>query len=113
MGAVEVEPSLLGAGVIAPTMQMQSKPKRCGFDRCQAGAIILAGAPFVVPPHAGPWPDGPPTYHPGCWAAEKRRMGTVASMGPELYVPLDHAGAAMLERIAEVGEAIRASATAV
>lgn len=47
---------------------------RCTFDRCQAGAI-LPGAPRVHPAYSGPWPNGQPEYHPGCWAAEQRRMG--------------------------------------
>ncbi len=46
----------------------------CAFEGCQAGGVILAGAPRKSFGHAGPGPL--PTYveyHPGCWDAEQRR----------------------------------------
>lgn len=48
---------------------------RCAFDGCQAGGVILPGAPRKAFGHVGPGPL--PTYveyHPGCWAAEQQRM---------------------------------------
>jgi hypothetical protein len=45
---------------------------RCAFDRCQAGGVILEGAPrfqrvgLVTGVQLS-------TYHPGCWAALQRR----------------------------------------
>ena len=52
MGPVAFESALLGDGVIAD---------RCAFDHCQAGGVILPGAPPVEL-------DGA-FWHPGCWAA--------------------------------------------
>lgn len=43
----------------------------CAFDRCQAGGVILAGAPRVTDPPFGEYTYG--DWHPGCWAAEQRR----------------------------------------
>lgn len=41
---------------------------RCAFDACQAGGVILPGAPVYVD-MAGD------SYHPGCWAAWWLKMG--------------------------------------
>lgn len=47
---------------------------RCAFARCQAGGVILAGAPRVIPPRVVPLGGRLAAYHPGCWSAEVEAM---------------------------------------
>jgi hypothetical protein len=52
----------------------------CAFDRCQAGGVILPGAPTLTETLHGDFTmrDGSRSdtyqsrYHPGCWAADQR-----------------------------------------
>lgn len=51
---------------------------RCAYTGCQAGGIILAGAPrveskrWVQKPGPDRWTLIP--YHPGCWASQQRLL---------------------------------------